>query len=138
MPLGYRRPLGYRTAPVKTPSLPDLPINEALPALREALIARTEVLLEAPPGAGKSTIVPLALLAAPWLKNQKILMLEPRRIAARAVANRMANAPRRTGRPHRRDFALAWKRASAEKHALRWLPKAFLPACCSRTRRSQA
>jgi len=48
------------------------------------------VLLEAPPGAGKSTIVPIALLQSPWLKGQKILMLEPRRIAARAVANRMS------------------------------------------------
>ncbi|HEY0802333.1 MAG TPA: ATP-dependent helicase HrpB, partial [Steroidobacteraceae bacterium] len=48
------------------------------------------VLLEAPPGAGKSTIVPISLLNGPWLKDQKILMLEPRRIAARAVANRMA------------------------------------------------
>ncbi len=75
---------------MKTPTLPELPINEALPALKAALIARTEALLEAPPGAGKSTIVPLALLAAPWLRDQKILMLEPRRLAARAVANRMA------------------------------------------------
>jgi ATP-dependent helicase HrpB len=75
---------------VKTPSLPDLPITEALPTLRAALTARTEVLLEAPPGAGKSTIVPIALLGTPWLKDQKVLMLEPRRIAARAVANRMA------------------------------------------------
>ena len=75
---------------MKTPSLPELPINEALPALKEALTARTEVLLEAPPGAGKSTIVPLALLSAPWLKDLKTLMLEPRRLAARAVANRMA------------------------------------------------
>jgi len=75
---------------VKSPSLPDLPINEALPALREALASRTAVLLEAPPGAGKSTIVPIALLQCPWLKEQKILMLEPRRVAARAVANRMA------------------------------------------------
>jgi len=48
------------------------------------------VLLEAPPGAGKSTIVPIALLQSPWLDGQKILMLEPRRIAARAVANRMS------------------------------------------------
>jgi ATP-dependent helicase HrpB len=48
------------------------------------------VLLEAPPGAGKSTIVPIALLQSPWLEGQKILMLEPRRIAARAVANRMS------------------------------------------------
>jgi ATP-dependent helicase HrpB len=83
-------PLGYRTAPVTLPKLPDLPINEALPALREALNSRTAVLIEAPPGAGKSTLVPIALLHQPWLKDQKILMLEPRRIAARAVANRMS------------------------------------------------
>ena len=70
--------------------LPDLPIKEALPALHEALAARPAVLLEAPPGAGKSTIVPIALLQSPWLKGLKILMLEPRRIAARAVAMRMA------------------------------------------------
>jgi ATP-dependent helicase HrpB len=75
---------------VKTPQLPDLPIKEALPALNQALIARPAALLEAPPGAGKSTVVPIALLQAPWLKGQKILMLEPRRIAARAVAMRMA------------------------------------------------
>ena len=75
---------------MKTPPLPDLPIKEALPALHEALSARPAVLLEAPPGAGKSTVVPIALLQAPWLKGQKILMLEPRRIAARAVAMRMA------------------------------------------------
>ena len=49
------------------------------------------MLLEAPPGAGKSTIVPLFLLDSAWLGDQKILMLEPRRIAARAVANRMAH-----------------------------------------------
>jgi ATP-dependent helicase HrpB len=67
-----------------------LPINEALPALAEALASRRNVLLEAPPGAGKSTIVPLFLRASPWLEGQKILMLEPRRIAARAVAGRMA------------------------------------------------
>ena len=85
-----RRTLGYRTAPVKPPSLPDLPINEALPALTQALAARTAVLLEAPPGAGKSTIVPIALLESAWLEGRKILMLEPRRVAARAVANRMS------------------------------------------------
>src|SRR5277367_1725904 len=72
------------------PPLPDLPIKEALPALHDALAARPAVLLEAPPGAGKSTVVPIALLHAPWLRGQKILMLEPRRIAARAVAMRMA------------------------------------------------
>jgi ATP-dependent helicase HrpB len=82
--------LGYRTAPVSTRPLPDLPINEALPALAEALTRRRSVLVEAPPGAGKSTIVPLFLRGCSWLGGQKILMLEPRRIAARAVAARMA------------------------------------------------
>jgi ATP-dependent helicase HrpB len=76
---------------VKTPVLPDLPVNEALPALNEALISRRSVLLEAPPGAGKSTVVPIFLLGGSWLKGQKILMLEPRRLAARAVANHMAS-----------------------------------------------
>jgi ATP-dependent helicase HrpB len=79
-----------QSAPRTLPPLPALPINEALPALTDALAAHTRVLLQAPPGAGKSTIVPLALLESPWLQNQRILMLEPRRIAARAVAARMA------------------------------------------------
>jgi ATP-dependent helicase HrpB len=70
--------------------LPDLPIAGALPALRTSLKDHNNVLLEAPPGAGKSTFVPLALLDAPWLAAKKILMLEPRRLAARAVATRMA------------------------------------------------
>jgi ATP-dependent helicase HrpB len=71
--------------------LPDLPINQALPALGSALARTRSVLLQAPPGAGKSTIVPLFLRDSPWLQGQKILMLEPRRIAARAVAGRMAH-----------------------------------------------
>lgn len=69
----------------------DLPIDALLPALRDALGARHEVVLEAPPGAGKTTRVPLALLDAPWLAGQKILMLEPRRLAARAAAERLAS-----------------------------------------------
>ncbi|MBL8245328.1 MAG: hypothetical protein JNL89_14100, partial [Rhodanobacteraceae bacterium] len=69
---------------------PNLPIYAALPALLEALGAGTRVVLEAPPGAGKTTAVPLALLDAPWLAGQKILMLEPRRIAARSAATYMA------------------------------------------------
>ena len=76
---------------MKSPPLPDLPIKEALPALTDALMEHRGVLLEAPPGAGKSTIVPIALLQSPWLKGQKILMLEPRRIATRAAASRMAS-----------------------------------------------
>ena len=71
--------------------LPSLPILEALPELGEALAAGRAVVLEAPPGAGKSTVVPLALLDASWRGDGRIVMLEPRRIAARAVAQRMAD-----------------------------------------------
>lgn len=69
-----------------------LPIHEALPALRAALAAHTCVVLQAPPGAGKTTVVPLALLDEPWLGGRSIIMLEPRRLAARAVAQRMAES----------------------------------------------
>ncbi|WP_462381437.1 ATP-dependent helicase HrpB [Pseudomonas sp. Marseille-QA0892] len=68
-----------------------LPIDAALPPLREALSRADNVVLEAPPGAGKTTRVPLALLDAPWLAGQTILMLEPRRLAARAAAERLAS-----------------------------------------------
>lgn len=67
-----------------------LPIDASLPELKRALAAHARVVLQAPPGAGKSTRVPLALLHEPWLEARKIVMLEPRRLAARAVANRMA------------------------------------------------
>ena len=67
-----------------------LPIEDVLPALRQALAQRSNVLLTAPPGAGKTTGVPLTLLDAPWLGGQKILMLEPRRLAAKAAAHRLA------------------------------------------------
>lgn len=73
------------------PSLPALPIGAALAPLADALAARRNVLLQAPPGAGKSTLVPLALLESEWLAGRSLLMLEPRRIAARAVAQRMAH-----------------------------------------------
>ena len=69
---------------------PPLPIDSALPALRDALRARTAAVLQAPPGAGKTTRVPLALLEEGWLGGAKIVMLEPRRLAARAAAHRMA------------------------------------------------
>uniref|UniRef100_UPI0028AB2DCB ATP-dependent helicase HrpB n=1 Tax=Pseudomonas sp. TaxID=306 RepID=UPI0028AB2DCB len=68
-----------------------LPIDAVLPALRKALHQRHEVVLEAPPGAGKTTRVPLALLQESWLAGQSILMLEPRRLAARAAAERLAS-----------------------------------------------
>jgi ATP-dependent helicase HrpB len=67
-----------------------LPIEEALPRLREALTGHASVVLQAPPGAGKTTMVPLALLDEPWLKGKSIVMLEPRRLAARAAAGRMS------------------------------------------------
>ncbi|TPK67887.1 ATP-dependent helicase HrpB [Mesorhizobium sp. B2-4-19] len=73
-----------------TRSLPELPVSAVLPALDAALAERNSAVLVAPPGAGKTTLVPLALLDAPWLGTGKIVLLEPRRLAARAAARRMA------------------------------------------------
>jgi len=67
-----------------------LPVDEAIPALRAALASGNSAVLQAPPGAGKTTHVPLALVGEPWLGDSKIVMLEPRRLAARAVTHRMA------------------------------------------------
>jgi ATP-dependent RNA helicase HrpB len=67
-----------------------LPIDTVLEPLRRALIDRRAAVLVAPPGAGKTTRVPLALLGQPWLAGKKIIMLEPRRLAARGAAARMA------------------------------------------------
>jgi ATP-dependent helicase HrpB len=72
------------------PSMNRLPIEDVLPDLRQALAERSNALLTAPPGAGKTTAIPLALLDEPWLAGQKLLMLEPRRLAAKAAAHRMA------------------------------------------------
>lgn len=68
----------------------DLPVSDALPALHTVLSAGRNAVLVAPPGAGKTTLVPLALLEAPWRGDGRILMLEPRRLATRAAAARMA------------------------------------------------
>lgn len=70
--------------------MPPLPIDAALPALRDALETGTAAVLVAQPGAGKTTRAPLALLNAPWRGDGKIIMLEPRRLAARAAARQMA------------------------------------------------
>lgn len=67
-----------------------LPIDSVLPALRSALEDNTRAVLVAPPGAGKTTRVPLALLEASWRGDRRIVVLEPRRLAARAAARRMA------------------------------------------------
>jgi ATP-dependent helicase HrpB len=69
-----------------------LPIDAVLGELRGALAARVSAVLVAPPGAGKTTRVPLALMEEGWLQGRKILVLEPRRIAARAAAERMAQS----------------------------------------------
>ncbi|MGI9245589.1 MAG: helicase-related protein, partial [Steroidobacteraceae bacterium] len=71
-------------------ALPETPILAVLDELRLALAQHRNAVLEAPPGAGKSTVVPLALLHEAWLGSRKIVMLQPRRIAARAVARRLA------------------------------------------------
>jgi ATP-dependent helicase HrpB len=72
------------------PFTPPLPIDEALPRLAAALEARNVAVLVAPPGAGKTTRVPLVLAEQPWAAGKRILVLEPRRLAARAAAERMA------------------------------------------------
>jgi ATP-dependent helicase HrpB len=72
------------------PPLPDLPVAESLARVREALAGPGRAIVVAPPGAGKTTIVPLALLDEPWLAARAIVMLEPRRLATRAAARRMA------------------------------------------------
>jgi ATP-dependent helicase HrpB len=68
----------------------DLPVAEALPALCAALRAGSNAVLVAPPGAGKTTLVPLILKDEPWAAGARILVLEPRRVAARAAARRMS------------------------------------------------
>lgn len=71
--------------------LPTLPVTEIFPALDTALGAGNSVVLVAPPGAGKTTLIPLHLLNAPWRGERTIILLEPRRLAARAAASRMAS-----------------------------------------------
>ena len=72
-------------------ALPDLPIVEILDQLRAALADHGRAVVAAPPGAGKTTVIPLALLDEPWIAGRRIVMLEPRRLATRAAARRMAS-----------------------------------------------
>ncbi|MFT4600247.1 MAG: ATP-dependent helicase HrpB [Arenicella sp.] len=69
----------------------DLPVTDVIPEIQSELMTSTTLIVKAPPGAGKSTLVPLTLMDAEWLKGQKILMLEPRRLAAKTIAMRMAD-----------------------------------------------
>ncbi|HEX5169730.1 MAG TPA: DEAD/DEAH box helicase, partial [Cyclobacteriaceae bacterium] len=66
------------------------PILDVIEDVKDALRHSSTVVLQAPPGAGKSTVLPLQLLSESWLKGQKIIMLEPRRLATRSVAHRMS------------------------------------------------
>jgi len=91
------RPLSPPPTPLLKPSLnpprrplSPLPIDQALPALLAALAGPGVAVLQAPPGAGKTTRVPVALLEQPWLAGQRVIVLEPRRLAARMAARRMA------------------------------------------------
>src|SRR6185369_2435380 len=69
-----------------------LPVHEILPQLKAALAARTAAVLVAPPGAGKTTVAPLELLDEPWLAGRRIIMLEPRRLAAAPVVESQGRA----------------------------------------------
>lgn len=69
----------------------DLPVAEIIPQVKSHLSAHNSLIIQAPPGAGKSTLLPLALLDEPWLKGKKIIMLEPRRLATKSIAQRMAD-----------------------------------------------
>ena len=69
----------------------DLPVKDVISKIKDELNNTSTLILKAPPGAGKSTLVPLALMEEVWLSGKKILMLEPRRLAAKTIANRMAD-----------------------------------------------
>lgn len=74
----------------ENPLISGLPVLQIIPLLKQSLVNQTGMLLSASPGAGKSTVVPIALMDANWLNGKKIVMLEPRRLAARTIASRMA------------------------------------------------
>lgn len=75
----------------EVPARTDLPVEDVIDDLRRALAARSGAVMVAPPGAGKTTLVPLRLVGEPWVDGRRIVMLEPRRLAARAAARRMAS-----------------------------------------------
>jgi ATP-dependent helicase HrpB len=69
----------------------DLPVAEIIPQVKNHFSTQNSLIIQAPPGAGKSTLLPLVLLDEPWLKGKKIIMLEPRRLATKSIAQRMSS-----------------------------------------------
>ena len=101
-----------------------LPIDEALPRIGAALHDGNSAVLVAPPGAGKTTRVPLALIDEDWVAGGKLIILEPRRLAARAAAQRMADTlGERVGT--RSACASVSARKSRRGRGSRWSQKAF-------------
>ena len=100
-----------------------LPIDDAVPTLLAALELHSNVVLVAPPGAGKTTRVPLALLNAAWLQNQRIIMLEPRRIA---VDRANQSDCQRTGSNHRLAHRIVLDRHPQDHVAARFVAQEFL------------
>jgi ATP-dependent helicase HrpB len=90
LPHGFPRPQWVCKVEAMRATDEPLPIDPALPELTAALRAQSAAVLVAPPGAGKTTRVPLVLAAEPWAAGKKLIVLEPRRLAARAAAARMA------------------------------------------------
>lgn len=93
MVLGLRSSTSEHTGSVTPPPEIEptgLPVEAVVGEVADALADAGTAVLVAPPGAGKTTVVPLRLLGAPWLGAQRIVVLEPRRLAARAAATRMA------------------------------------------------
>ena len=101
-----------------------LPIEAALPRCATRSRDAGAAVLQAPPGAGKTTRVPLALLDEPWLGGRRIVMLEPRRLAARAAARRMAETLGEEAGGAGRAIASATRRGSARAPGSRSSPKA--------------
>ena len=89
-------------ATVPHPAPTGLPVEEVIDELRTALAGVGAAVLQAEPGAGKTTVVPLRLLGEPWMDGGRMLLLEPRRVAARAAARPDGGTPRRAGRGDRR------------------------------------
>lgn len=110
-----------------------LPIAAIIPQVRQQLSKHNTLIVNAPPGAGKSTLLPLALLEEPWLEGKKILMLEPRRLAAKTIALRMSDmwgsAPGQTI-----GYRVRLENCVSQNTRLEVITEGILTACCKQTR----